>query len=777
MPRNGSGIYSLPSGYLAETGELILADQHNDPLEDIRDDLNAARPVVAGGTGSTTASGARSNLSVYSQTESNAAYVKRVATKTALKALDTASYKSAFLEEAGVQKMFAYTLGNFTTAVAGDPSELIYIPADGILVSIGCWVAVTGTGASIGASLVTPTGATTPGFVADILAREYWVEDFGAVGDGTTDDRAAINTAIATISTAGGGVLRFRAKTYSITRGVDSTIGVILKNNVILRGAGLGTAIKAASGTNVMHLIGNLSADGTLTNGGLMDLTVDGNGQNFSGAGSSGSHGVRIAGVNGFYVRNVAIKNTDQHGLVTLTVGAATDVENRNIFINDIYLENIGTGGWIGGDGLRIFYGAQNCVINNVIGRGIEYHGIHIAYGACQVNNVILYNVGVAAVSAQSDGCIVNNVHVEWESGYVTHDLLVNRPSAGTFGRIFIDSGTGTAYRDNGVAWKVAAANLTGVWAVTRGGFPTGGKSSYSNIKIVFRVTDNVTWNPTYNDGFRVEVPYVTATNIQVYGKFRFGLYTTDNDGTYSGVIVDGARQDGIRLGGDRNSLSDWRVVTASIASTGTYAAVNLYGSYTKVSGGYALDATNVATAIIEQSGEDYNQVYGNHLEGSGAKLSLSGLNTRSYENTGLSYRINDLTAVNSPDDTATNVLKTYTITSGEFRSGSSIEVECFGNVTGTGGTKVIRAFVGTNYFTIADEAAGDTQDWGFRMRIRRFSGTGYSVEVFGGEEAGTAAVQYGRYSISGNFAVGVDATLGSGSDNVGVTGFFIRSV
>lgn len=160
MPRNGSGIYSLPSGYLAETGELILADQHNDPLKDIKDDLNAARPVVAGGTGATTASGARSNLSVYSQAESNAAYVKRVTTKTALKALDTASYKSAFLEEAGVQKMFAYTLGDFTAATAGDPSELSYIPADGIAVSIGCWVAVTGTGASVVPVISGGTGST-----------------------------------------------------------------------------------------------------------------------------------------------------------------------------------------------------------------------------------------------------------------------------------------------------------------------------------------------------------------------------------------------------------------------------------------------------------------------------------------------------------------------------------------------------------------------------------------------------------------------------------------
>jgi len=35
MPRDGSGVYSLPPGYEAVTGELIEATQHNPPLEDI----------------------------------------------------------------------------------------------------------------------------------------------------------------------------------------------------------------------------------------------------------------------------------------------------------------------------------------------------------------------------------------------------------------------------------------------------------------------------------------------------------------------------------------------------------------------------------------------------------------------------------------------------------------------------------------------------------------------------------------------------------------------
>ena len=64
MARNGSGVYALPDGYEAVTGETILATQHNTPLEDLAADANTARPIVAGGTGATTAAGARTALGV-----------------------------------------------------------------------------------------------------------------------------------------------------------------------------------------------------------------------------------------------------------------------------------------------------------------------------------------------------------------------------------------------------------------------------------------------------------------------------------------------------------------------------------------------------------------------------------------------------------------------------------------------------------------------------------------------------------------------------------------
>jgi microcystin-dependent protein len=44
MPRNSAGIYTLPPGYEAVTGQTIEASQHNPPLEDIASALTGSLP-------------------------------------------------------------------------------------------------------------------------------------------------------------------------------------------------------------------------------------------------------------------------------------------------------------------------------------------------------------------------------------------------------------------------------------------------------------------------------------------------------------------------------------------------------------------------------------------------------------------------------------------------------------------------------------------------------------------------------------------------------------
>lgn len=62
MARDGSGVYTLPPGSIVTNGQITQASQHNDPLNDIEADLNAPRPVSAGGTGAGDAATALSNL-------------------------------------------------------------------------------------------------------------------------------------------------------------------------------------------------------------------------------------------------------------------------------------------------------------------------------------------------------------------------------------------------------------------------------------------------------------------------------------------------------------------------------------------------------------------------------------------------------------------------------------------------------------------------------------------------------------------------------------------
>lgn len=64
MSRNGSGVYTLPAGTAVANGDLSDASDVNVPFTDLETDMNTARPVVAGGTGATTALSARENLGV-----------------------------------------------------------------------------------------------------------------------------------------------------------------------------------------------------------------------------------------------------------------------------------------------------------------------------------------------------------------------------------------------------------------------------------------------------------------------------------------------------------------------------------------------------------------------------------------------------------------------------------------------------------------------------------------------------------------------------------------
>ncbi|MBB4277241.1 parallel beta-helix repeat protein [Rhizobium mongolense] len=63
-----------------------------------------------------------------------------VGTRTALKALDTTDDTVAYLKESGREGVFKWTTGDYSTQVAGDTREGVYVKADDTAASSGAWV-------------------------------------------------------------------------------------------------------------------------------------------------------------------------------------------------------------------------------------------------------------------------------------------------------------------------------------------------------------------------------------------------------------------------------------------------------------------------------------------------------------------------------------------------------------------------------------------------------------------------------------------------------------
>jgi len=130
----------------------------------------------------------------------------------------------------------------------------------------------------------------------------YNVMTYGAKGDGSTDDSVAFNTAINAANTAGGGTVWVppTLNNYSIFS------GILMQSNVVLRGAGDGSHIKLANSSGV-NVITNANQASGNSNMAIMDLLIDGNGNNQPIAPNSSGTGVDT--VYFIYSTNILIQN------------------------------------------------------------------------------------------------------------------------------------------------------------------------------------------------------------------------------------------------------------------------------------------------------------------------------------------------------------------------------------------------------------------------------------------------------------------------------------
>jgi len=139
------------------------------------------------------------------------------------------------------------------------------------------------------------------------------VKDYGAVGDGVTDDTAAIQAAIDAIEAGGGGTLLLPEGTYIAA-------GLQIKHKVYLQGSGeAATTLKLKNSANTYLLADTRYANNvTYSSGpyGIYNLTLDGNKAN----NTAGSCFICQSFASTF--RDVTFQNASDYGAIVTTVTA-----------------------------------------------------------------------------------------------------------------------------------------------------------------------------------------------------------------------------------------------------------------------------------------------------------------------------------------------------------------------------------------------------------------------------------------------------------------------
>jgi len=232
---------------------------------------------------------------------------------------------------------------------------------------------LTNVGSATGASNVgfTQSGTGTVARTAQDKERDIVsVKDFGAVGDGVTDNTVAFQAAV---TAAAGGKLELQEGTYLIGK-------VTLPSSIIIEGKGVGTIIKLVAGHDD-HLLTAASASGIT----LKNLTLDGNKANQT-AGAA-SRGLYLLDSSDIRLVDVIVQNCADHG-VHASVGATTDPLSDSVRIWTTrckFLTN-GTIGAAGGSGLAVsgdYLWATDCYSEGNLLSGFKFTGSHVSAKGC----------------------------------------------------------------------------------------------------------------------------------------------------------------------------------------------------------------------------------------------------------------------------------------------------------------------------------------------------------------------------------------------------------
>jgi len=316
MPYNGSGTFTLPSGNPVVTGSTISSTVHNNTMSEIATALSTA--ITKDGQTVVTA-----NLPMAGYRHTG------VGNPTA---------RTQYASVAGVQDG-TYT---YLTSVAGTNTITATAPLSMAAYATGqvlCFIpANTNTGAatininSIGAKNIYADGVSLkggelPGGIPVLVVydgtrfhvlshgKPYNVRHFGAKGDGTTDDRAAIDACISAAASNSGQQVYAPSGTYMLSSFSSGYYTVKPKSGVSVLGDGPSTVFKIDDGLRspTQGISFLYDHDDYFENCTFRDFAIDWNGENNLDTGSSSTEAVNrmggAAGMKGVRFINLTHKN------------------------------------------------------------------------------------------------------------------------------------------------------------------------------------------------------------------------------------------------------------------------------------------------------------------------------------------------------------------------------------------------------------------------------------------------------------------------------------
>jgi hypothetical protein len=410
------------------------------------------------------------------------------------------------------------------------------------------------SGGTTDASLVTYNPPFTGGVETTVeakLAETVSVKDFGAVGDGVTDDTTAMQAAVDAM--AGVGAVFFPAGTY---------LGFVdVPDDTVLYGEGESSIIKLPTGAN-RAAIQSLDTSGGNDNVQIFRLQVDGN---RAGQTNLIAHGINVDGAcNNWFVTQCKITNTYGHGVQIRGGGVpANSTVADNIRVIDNYFYSCGnpSAGVSGRESIYINQGQFVQILGNFLddsGRqGIALEGsggASIATRRLIISNNIVRN------------CLAGGIDDEANNGgqlVITSNYVENCPGAGI--RVTGNSGD-CIVSDN---------NILNVGT---------GIDAESAVSILSRLTiSNNVIKTTTGKGINVVTPYCTSVlDNQLSNIGAVGIDTNGDDVTQvriSGNVITTVVSEGIVIRGYGQQLD---VSYNSVFDAGTLAVpVNGISIYT----------------------------------------------------------------------------------------------------------------------------------------------------------------------------------------------------